>query len=114
MRGILPCPRSGSADRFSPTTRHLMRSSLQIYSLIGTALLFLGSSTRAATFPIADGDVAGLKSAITSANANGQDDTIELAMNGTYVLTVRDNALNGLPAVAPDGGHRLTINGHGA
>ncbi len=89
-----------------------MRSSLQIYSLIGTALLFFCDSTRAVT--IANGDVAGLKSAITSSNTNGQDDTIELAANGTYTLTVRDNALNGLPAVAPDGGHKLTINGHGA
>ncbi len=92
-----------------------MKSTLRVYSVIGMALLFLGSSSRATTFPpIADGDVTGLKSAINSANTNAQDDVIDLATNGTYVLTVRDNALNGLPAIAPDSGHKLTINGHGS
>src|SRR5205823_1812848 len=48
------------------------------------------------------------------ANSNNQDDTIELATNGTYILTVRDNGLNGLPAITPDGGHKVTIHGNGA
>jgi len=85
------------------------------YLLIGTTLLLLcGQSLRADTFFVANGDVAGLKTAINTANANGEDDTIELAANGTYVLTARDNALNGLPMIGPDGGHTLTIHGNPA
>jgi hypothetical protein len=91
-----------------------MTSHLRICSLIGSALLGLCCSTRATIYPVNDLDVAGLKNAITASNTNGQDDTIELATNGTYVLTATDNALNGLPAIAPDGGHKLTIHGNGA
>ena len=86
------------------------------WPLVGTALALLLSAQcpQAATFIIADGNVAGLISAITTANSNGQDDTIVLATNGTYTLTARDNGLNGLPTIAPDGGHSLTIQGNGA
>jgi predicted outer membrane repeat protein len=84
-------------------------------SLLGTALLFLSSNAApAAIFNITNGDVAGLTSAITTANSNGQDDTIELAAGGTYTLTARDSFLNGLPQIGPDGGHKLTIHGNGA
>lgn len=99
------------------STQTPMRSSLRIHLLIGAALLFLGNSSHATIFTIANGDVDGangLKAAMNSSNLNGQDDTIELATNGTYILTVRDNALNGLPAIAPDSGHTLTIHGNGA
>lgn|GEM_PF-3212202 len=94
-----------------------MTSSLRICSLIGSALLCLCCSARATVYIVADNDVDGpngLKASITNSNTNGQDDTIELATNGTYVLSVRDNALNGLPAVAPDAGHKLTIHGNGS
>src|SRR5438477_6972109 len=88
---------------------------LSFRSLFGTALLyFCARSLPAAIFNVANGDVAGLKSAVTAANSNGQDDTIELAANGTYTLIARDNLLNGLPQIGPDGGHKLAINGHGA
>src|SRR5690349_22737347 len=89
-----------------------MVSNKRTYSSIGVALLILGSSAQAVT--IANGDVAGLITAINNANINGQDDVIDLATNGTYVLTVRDNGVNGLPAILPDGTHKLTINGHGS
>ena len=83
--------------------------------MIGAALFVLGArAIHAATFAIANGDVAGLKIAIATANGNAQDDAIELAAGGIYTLTARDSFLNGLPAIAPDGGHKLTIHGHGA
>jgi CSLREA domain-containing protein len=102
--------------------RHLLHLSLAFNSLIGIALLF-GSSycATAATFNIADGDVAGLKNAITVANSNQQDDTINLATNGTYTLTAVDNTdagATGLPRILEDlvgqTTHSLTINGNGA
>lgn len=82
--------------------------------MIGVSLFAIACPAPAAVFNIANGDVAALKSAITTSNSNGQDDTIELAVNGTYTLTARDNALNGLPQIGPDAGHYLTINGNGA
>ena len=69
---------------------------------------------RAATFNIADGDVAALKTAMNVASSNGEDDTINLAANGTYSLTTEDNPGDGLPLIRADGGHSLTINGNGA
>jgi hypothetical protein len=38
-------------------------------------------------------------------NANGQDDTPDLAPNGAYIL---------LSVIGADSGHKLVINGHGA
>jgi predicted outer membrane repeat protein len=84
-------------------------------SLVGIILLVLScSDSYAATFNVANGDVTGpngLQNAITSANGNVQDDTIELATNGTYTLT---NVTGSLPQIGPDGGHKLTIHGNGA
>jgi len=84
--------------------------------LLAIALLFLGCLTASsATFNIANGDVAGLINAINTANSNGEDDTINLAANGVYTLTVVNNTIqgpNGLPVIAED--RRLTINGNGA
>src|SRR5207302_1658700 len=51
------------------------------------------------------------------ANSNSQNDTINLAANGTYTLTTVDNSTygsNGLPVILDDGNHMLTINGNGA
>src|SRR5205823_4742504 len=74
------------------------------------------SETEAATFNIADGDVAGLKSAINTANANGQADTINLAAGGTYILTTADNnSINALPIIVNEvAGVDITINGNHA
>jgi CSLREA domain-containing protein len=85
-------------------------------ALIGTAFSFwLGlSSAQATVFPIANGDVAGLKTALTTANSNQQDDVINLAVNGSYLISAADNGRNGLPIIGVDGGHTLTINGNGA
>jgi predicted outer membrane repeat protein len=91
------------------------RSISQCLSL-GSALLFVGTlALPAGTFNVANGDVAALKTAISTSNTNNQDDTIELAAGGTYTLTARDSFLNGLPQIAPDGtNHKLTIHGNGA
>jgi hypothetical protein len=43
-----------------------------------------------------------------------EDDTIELATNSTYTLTVINNDTNGLPVIGSDGGHKLVIHGNGA
>lgn len=92
-----------------------MKTRLACCALLGSVPLLLScTAAPAATFNIPDGDVAGLKAAITAANSNGQDDLIELAANGGYTLTTTDNALNGLPVVGPDGGKTLTIKGGGA
>src|SRR5436853_1962112 len=94
---------------------HNMKPCALFHPLIGTTLLFLSShASHAATFNIANGNVAALKAAITTANGNGQDDTIELAANGSYILTARDNLINGLPRIGPDGGKKLVIHGNGS
>lgn len=84
-------------------------------SIAGAVWVVLGlPSGSAAVFQIADGDVPGFKSAINLANLNGQDDTIELAANGNYVLSLPDNNDNGLPIIGADGGRTLLIHGNGA
>ncbi len=86
-----------------------------LHSLLSLALgLVLAQHAGAMVFTIANGDVAGLKTAITTANSNQQDDVINLAANGSYLLSAADNGTNGLPIVGVDGGHTLTINGNGA
>ena len=99
------------------TTKLQPRYTLKaIALLVGllTALTF-SQEVHAATFNVADGDVAGLIAAINSANASAGPTTINLAPNGTYTLT----------AVAEDDGYAggaglpyirrpLTINGNGA
>ncbi|MGH6689898.1 MAG: choice-of-anchor Q domain-containing protein [Gammaproteobacteria bacterium] len=69
----------------------------------------------AATFNVPDGDVAGLIAAITTANANGQANVIDLAPGGTYTLTAVDNTHfstgpSGLPWITG----RIILNGNGA
>jgi len=65
---------------------------------------------QAATTSVADGDVAGLITAINNANTNSGPDTINLAAGGTYTLTVADNSNNGLPVVSS----QIILNGSGA
>ena len=92
-----------------------MKRRALFFFLIGIAWLRLGSQPLcAATFNVANGDVVGLKSALNTANINAEDDIILLAANGTFTLTARDNALNGLPQIGPDGGHTLIIKGGGS
>ncbi|MBD2767508.1 hypothetical protein IC235_06335 [Hymenobacter sp. BT664] len=62
------------------------------------SLLLLGwSPAFAATFTIANGDVAGLAAAINAANTNNQADIINLATNGTYVFTTINNIVTDMP-----------------
>jgi CSLREA domain-containing protein len=81
-------------------------------------LLFAVQISHAATFDIADGDVAALKSAFAFSSFNNENDTINLASGGTYILTEVENTSangeNGLRVVSTDNGHNLTINGNGA
>lgn len=87
-------------------------------TLIAFSLLFAAFSVipvNAATYTIADGDVAGLIAAIHAANANPGADTINLAPGGTYTLNQVDNGdywtgPSGLPLISGE----LTINGTGA
>jgi len=97
--------------------RFLQRSGLTgLFALLG---LWSGAA-HAATFTIPDGDVAALKSALATANTNDEADTINLAADGTYILTTPDNNTNGknaLPVIANDlfaTGTELTLNGDGA
>src|SRR6478672_2402878 len=85
-----------------------------VFSGLGLATLLLDVQSlplaRAATFNIADGDVAALKMALIDPST----DTINLATNGTYILSSVDNSntygSNGLPAL----GRSILINGNGA
>ena len=59
---------------------------------------------------------------IQTANANGEDDVINLVPNMVYTITAGagggpfsdGNGQNGLPIILSDGGQKLTINGSGA
>jgi hypothetical protein len=87
-----------------------------------TLLSAMSRPAHAATFNVVEGDVAGLKTAINTANGNDQDDIINLASGSTYTLTTVDNDVastdprgyNGLPQITGDNGHAVTINGNGA
>lgn len=95
-----------------------MKSLSSSRTFVWLALLLVAASVDGAVFFIPDGDVTALKNAINAANANGEDDTIEMAVSGIYTLPTADNSAggdpNGLPIIGPDGGHKLTINGGGA
>jgi fibronectin-binding autotransporter adhesin len=97
----------------------LMNKKLLLQCVALTLIVFTSDHVaRAAVFNIPNGDIAALKNAITSANGNGQADTINLAGVGTYTLTAVDNSMsgaNGLPVIGNDvAGVDLTINGNGA
>jgi hypothetical protein len=89
-----------------------------ILSLATTFLLTL-TADHAATFNIANGDVAGLIAAMQTANTNGDpSNVINLAPNGMYVLTAVADDGSGFyccgPAGLPFVQGQLTINGNGA
>src|SRR5262245_3572454 len=67
-----------------------------------------------ATFNVAAGDVAGLYAALNTANANGQEDTVNLAPGTPYTLTAPGNFVDTGLTLLADGGKLLTINGNGA
>lgn len=84
------------------------------------SFLFVAAFLKAngATFNIANGDVFTLQNAITTANSNGQDDTINLAAGGTYIISSiytpsGGRPDDGLPAIG-EAGHSVTVNGNGA
>jgi hypothetical protein len=88
---------------------------IKIASLL-FVFVFLHSSVpaHAAVFNISSGDVTGLIAAINTANANGEENMINLAP-GTYSLTSVDNRPsffggNGLPVITGT----MTINGESA
>jgi predicted outer membrane repeat protein len=85
-----------------------------IHRLAIASLFLLFQEVKGDTFNITDGDVNALKAAITAANSNGEDDTIELATNGTYDLTEVDHGSFALPNLGADGGRRLIIHANAA
>ena len=87
-----------------------MKLSLKRLALL--VAISLCRQTSAAIFN--PNDVASLIRAINTSNTNMEDDTIELATNRTYTLTVINNDTNGLPVIGSDGGHKLVIHGNGA
>src|SRR5947209_5526324 len=110
QRLLFPSMNRLSFRKFACSARRLLLS-----AMLTAALTFLATArARAATFNISDGNVAALISAIKTANNNRQNDTIELAANGTYQLTVSYNGRDGLPVIGPDGGKTLAIHGNGA
>ncbi len=81
------------------------------WTLLGVLVLW-AAPVSAAVFNIADGDVAGLRAALSAAGASSESDTINLAAGGTYSFVAGDNGNSALtvnPAAAS-----LTINGNGA
>jgi hypothetical protein len=84
---------------------------------LGASFALQCSPVCAATFNIANGNVAGLITALTIANGNDEDDTINLAAHGSYILTNAQNLVDGptgLPVIQADGGHTLFLNGNDA
>ena len=67
-----------------------MKLSLKL--LAALVAISLCRQTSAATFN--PNDVASLITAINTSNTNSEDDTIELATNGTYTLTAINNGTN--------------------
>ena len=84
---------------------------LKITSLV--SFLILSVPAYSAVFNISSGDVTGLIAAINAANANGEENTINLAP-GTYTLTsVVSGTMpttSGLPVISST----MTINGESA
>ncbi|MFN2477336.1 MAG: hypothetical protein ABR526_13465 [Chthoniobacterales bacterium] len=79
--------------------------------LSASLLLPAPSAVQAATFNIADGDVAALKNAIAAANSNGADDIINLAAGGTYTLTAVDNTTSGPNGLPDTQGEEIQASG---
>jgi hypothetical protein len=89
---------------------------LGIFRTLGVGLLvYCCVSSRAATFTVANGDVAGFKSAVQSANLQPGPDTIVLANNGDYSFTTYHATANPLNRTAlPTITSAITIEGNGS
>ncbi|HUF05600.1 MAG TPA: LamG-like jellyroll fold domain-containing protein [Aridibacter sp.] len=95
---------------------------MKIRKLLLATVIFSSISVNAATYDIADGDVAGLIDAIHASNASPEPDVINLAPNGTYVLTYvagpdswhGDTGLPIVQGVSQAQPQSLTINGNGS
>ena len=88
---------------------------MKTYLICFSLLIALPRFIPAATFNIADGDVAALKAAIATANTNNQTNTINLATNGSYILNGADDGINGLPVIQGTANNfPLTVNGNGS
>jgi hypothetical protein len=103
-------------EQLQQHTRIVERRLRWWHSIVGGALLLsllsLAHPSQAADFACTAGDVTCLITAINTANANGEANTITLEA-GTYTLTAVDNTTdgpNGLPSVTST----LTIQGAGA
>ena len=112
------CTRQGKKERAIPDARRIPAPAI-VFLLACLTLAVFSPAAQAATFNVADGDVAGLIAAINTANANcAAATTINLAPGGTYTLTaVAENppeynapAAVGLPVIRVS----ITINGNGA
>ncbi|MBV8557368.1 MAG: hypothetical protein JO116_17530, partial [Planctomycetaceae bacterium] len=71
-----------------------------------TALVLEPIEDRIAPATFAVSNVAGLINAIKTANTNQENNTIQLAATGSYVLSAVDNTTdgpNGLPVIATSG-----------
>lgn len=80
-------------------------------------LLLAGAAlpAPAAVFNVADGDVAGLRAALSSATGNSESDTINLATGGTYTFVDQDPNSSSESAIRVDpAAASLTINGNGS
>lgn len=69
-----------------------------------------------AVFNVGSSDVAALTTAFTTANTNGESDTINLTAS-TYTFTAVNNDTDGgnaLPVLGSDVGSTITLNGNGA
>ncbi len=120
-RHVKPCHRERKDEiTMKLKTRYTLKTIALLLGLL-TVLTF-SQEARAATFNIADGDVAGLIAAINAANSNPGPDTINLAQGGTYTLTYIAgpdswHGPTGLPIVqgfSETQHESLTINGNGS
>jgi hypothetical protein len=77
--------------------------------------VFIAVPNRAATFTVANGDVAGFKSAVQTANLQPGPDTIVLANNGNYSFATYHATANPLNRTAlPIITSAITIEGNGS
>jgi CSLREA domain-containing protein len=105
-----------------------MKSRWSLFCSVAAGLCLAALSASAAVFTIPNGDVAALISAINTSSSNAQNDTINLASNGTYTFTAADQSatsdgpadgITALPeigrdGVAPNPFHTLILNGNNA
>lgn len=96
--------RQPRSTAFSPTTSLLATLACILLLFAWTAPL------QAASYDIADGDVAGLTTAIDMANDDASLDMISLAANGHYSFTHAYEGTNALPVITS----AIVIEGNGA